>query len=408
MKIITALTTLCTLTVLASGCAPQTPVSVQTAPTFLTTVPTQTAPPATEPPLSPAERLLSSMTLREKVGQLFIIRPDALDLSLDSADIDNSRGDGVTVLTDSLSETLNTYPVGGFVLFSKNITDPQQLTDFNAQLRDALPIAPFLATDEEGGSVARLANHPAFSLPKFSSPGAVGAQFGPEGAHDMGMTIGGYLREYGFNMDFAPIADVNTNPRNPVIGSRAFSSDPVQAAELVRAMADGLWQRGIIPVFKHFPGHGDTTEDSHQSIAVNPKSESELLECEWLPFLQAENQECIMVGHIALPALTGDLTPATLSPALVTGVLRERLDFQGLIITDSLTMGAITENYTPSEAALGALNAGCDLLLMPQDLEEAFNGVLSAVEDGSFPETRLDRVVLRILNFKLIHHIIDG
>lgn len=408
MKTITALTALCTLTALAAGCAPQAPAPVQTEPTFLTTIPTQTASPITEPPLSPAEQILSGMTLREKVGQLFIIRPDALDLRLDAADIDNSYGEGVTALTDSLCETLNTYPVGGFILFSKNITDPQQLIDFNAQLRNALPIAPFLATDEEGGLVARLANHPAFSLPKFSSPGAVGAESGLEGAHDMGMTIGGYLWEYGFNMDFAPIADVNTNLRNPVIGTRAFSSNPIQAAELARAMADGLRQNDIIPVFKHFPGHGDTAEDSHHNVAVNQKPESELLDCEWLPFLQAEDRECIMVGHIALPALTGDLTPATLSPSLVTGVLREQLDFQGLIITDSLAMGAITENYTPAEAALGALNAGCDLLLMPQNLEEAFNGVLSAVEDGSFSEAHLDQIVLRILNFKLIHHIIDG
>lgn len=404
MKFITALAGLCILAALASGCTQQLPQSIKSEPTV--PEPVQTAPPVTEPPLTPAQQILSGMTLREKVGQLFIIRPDALNLSLDAADIDNSHREGVTALTDSLYEVLKTYPVGGFILFSKNITTPQQLLDFNAQLRGALPIAPFLATDEEGGSVARLANHAAFSLPRFSSAGSVGANSGLEGAHDMGMTIGAYLQEYGFNMDFAPIADVNTNPRNPVIGTRAFSSDPIQAAQLARAMADGLRQNDIIPVFKHFPGHGDTAEDSHYSIAVNQNAQTELLSCDWLPFLQAEDRECIMVGHIALPALTEDLTPATLSPALVTGILKEQLGFQGLIVTDSLAMGAITDYYTPPEAALGALNAGCDLLLMPQDLEEAFNGVIRAVEDGRFPEAQLNQTVLRILNFKLVHHII--
>ncbi len=404
MKPIHTLILICTITALLSGCTAQ--GTEPAAPTTLPSAPPETVAPTTEPPISPAEQLLSAMSLREKVGQLFIIRPDALDLTLDPADIDNSSADGITALSEEMYEALKTYPVGGFILFSKNITGPQQLVELNTQLQEALPITPFLATDEEGGVVARLANHPAFSLPKYKSAGAVGAKSGQEGAHEMGMTIGGYLRDYGFNMDFAPVADVNTNPRNPVIGTRAFSSDPSQAADFARAMADGLLQNDIIPVFKHFPGHGDTAEDSHRGIAVNQKTEAELESCEWLPFLQAEDRECIMVGHIALPAVTGDLTPATLSPALVTDLLRGRLGFQGLIVTDSLAMGAITQDYTPAEAALGALNAGCDLLLMPQNLGEAFEGVLSAVEDGSFPEAQLDQVVLRILNFKLDHHIL--
>ena len=222
----------------------------------------------------------------------------------------------------------------------------------------------------------------------------------------MGQTIGGYLKDYGFNMDFAPVADVNTNPGNRVIGTRAFSSDPETAALCVRAMADGLRQSGIIPVFKHFPGHGDTAEDSHQKIAVSYKTRQELLDCEWIPFLEAEDREAIMVGHIALPEITGDLTPATLSAAVVADCLRGSLSYQGLVITDSLAMGAVTQSYTPGEAAVAAIEAGCDILLMPPDLGEAFQAVMAAVEDGTIPESVLDRHVLRILNTKLDMHIL--
>ena len=223
----------------------------------------------------------------------------------------------------------------------------------------------------------------------------------------MGSTIGSYLKDYGFNMDFAPVADVNTNPRNPVIGSRAFSSDPQIAADCAGAAADGLRQAGIIPVFKHFPGHGDTGEDSHKKLALSNKTVDEMLECEWIPFRQAANMDCIMVGHIALPQVTGELVPATLSYSIVAGLLRQHLGFQGLILTDSMSMGAITQEHTSSEAALLALQAGCDLILLPWDLPEAFDGVVSAVEDGSYPEYQLDATVLKILRFKLDHGIIS-
>ena len=225
-------------------------------------------------------------------------------------------------------------------------------------------------------------------------------------AQDMGFTIGSYLKDYGFNMDFAPVADVNTNPGNPVIGSRAFSSNPRDAAVLARAMADGLRMQGILPVFKHFPGHGDTAQDSHLELAVSYKTREQLHSCEWIPFLQAEDRECIMVGHIALPEITGDMTPATFSPEIVTGILREELSYQGLIVTDSLSMGAVTKDHSSGEAALLALRAGSDLLLMPASFVEAFQAVEDAVEDGSFSMEELDARVLRILKAKYDYHII--
>ena len=383
------------LALLLAGCAAP---PAETVPDTLP-VPSETVAPATVEPVPiemPEDSLLASMTLREKVGQLFLIRPEAVDPE-GLTDPDHRT----TAVTAAMLETLKTYPVGGFVQFTKNIESPQQLLAFNQALLTAVPVAPFLSVDEEGGLVARLASHPAFDLPTYRSAGAVGALPDPEAALDMGRTIGGYLQDYGFNMDFAPVADVNTNPDNPIIGTRSFSPDPEHAARCAGDMAEGLRPSGIVPVFKHFPGHGDTAQDSHKGLAVSYRTAEDMEGCEWLPFRQAGSQDCVMVGHIALPQVTGDMTPATLSPAIVTGLLRGQLGFEGLIITDALDMGAITQDYSSGQAALEALNAGCDLLLMPQSLPQAFDAVMAAVEDGSFPEAKLDQIVLRILRFKL-------
>ena len=354
------------------------------------------------------ESLMAGMSLREKVGQLFLVRPDALDPAQTQEEIDNSDMPGVKELTSAMEEMLEKYPVGGVVLFGKNLSSPQQVTAFNQAFQEASRIPLFIGVDEEGGSVARLANHPGFDLPQYESAGAVGAAGDPENAREMGRVIGSYLNEYGFNLDFAPVADVNTNPQNPVIGDRAFSSQPRQAAQMASAMAEGLTQEGIIPVFKHFPGHGDTAEDSHSGIAVTYKTAQEMESCEWIPFSQVPEGAWVMVGHIAAPEITGDLTPASLSPALVTGVLREQLGFEGLVVTDSLAMGAITQEYTPGQAALEALNAGCDLLLMPAGLEEAFEAVVTALENGTLSQERLDQSVERILEYKLEYGLLNG
>lgn len=352
------------------------------------------------------DSLLQQMTLRQKVGQLFIVRPDALDLEQTQAQIDDTNTAGMTEVTDAMLDTLKDYPVGGIVMFSKNILSPEQITAFNESLQVASDIPLFLSVDEEGGAVARLANHAAFDLPEYESAAAVGSTNDPSEAQAMGSTIGMYLQEYGFNMDFAPDADVNTNPDNPVIGTRAFSSDAKIAAQMAGAMAEGLRQQGIIPVFKHFPGHGDTAEDSHTGIATTYKTEAEMKTCEWLPFEAAGSTDCIMVGHIATPSISNDLTPATMSYTIVSDILKGEMGFQGLVITDSLSMGAIIQEYTPGEAALGALQAGCDILLMPNDLQEAFTAVVTAVEDGSLSEQRLDESVRHILAFKQSHGIL--
>ena len=223
----------------------------------------------------------------------------------------------------------------------------------------------------------------------------------------MGRTIGAYLRDYGFTMDFAPVADVWTNPENTVIGDRAFSRDAQTAAAMAGAMAQGLREEGILPTYKHFPGHGDTAQDSHDGLAGTDRTEDEMRECEWLPFLREaqtaqDDTRAIMVGHIAAPALGDAGVPASLSHRMVTDILREQLlaGEDVLVVTDSLAMGAITQQYTPAQASVQALQAGCDILLMPAGLAEAFEGVVAAVEDGTITETRLDESVRRILRYK--------
>lgn len=385
---------------LLAGCGGDAPETAEAALPSETTVPTE-AP-------DPIIAMLQEMTLRQKVGQLFIVRPDALDASQTQEEIDEIKREGVTELTAEMAEMLEEYPVGGIAMFAKNITSPEQITAFNAALQEASDIPLFLAVDEEGGLVARLANHKAFDLPKYKSAAAVGASEDPDDALEMGSTIGAYLKAYGFNLDFAPVADVNTNPDNPVIGTRAFSNSGEIAAQMVSAMAEGLNSQGIIATFKHFPGHGDTAEDSHNGLAVTYRTGRQLANCEILPFLEADSNDMIMVGHIAVPEETGNMVPSSMSGYMVDMLLKGNLDFQGLVITDSLSMTAITQLYTPGEAAVTALLAGCDILLMPHGLEEAFEAVVTAVEDGILTEQWLDETVLRILEFKQLHGVIEN
>lgn len=358
--------------------------------------------PADEPtPAADAlELTLQQMTLEEKVGQLFIVRPDALDLTLTPEQIKDPYAEGVTELSSAMADVLDKYHVGGIALFGKNILTSQQMTGFIDELQSASGIPLFVAVDEEGGRVARIANSSAFDVAKYSSAADVGAGGDPAAAEDMGKTIGAYLSEYGFNMDFAPVADVYSNPDNTVIGDRAFSSDAGTAAQMAKAMAEGLKQQHIIPTFKHFPGHGDTAEDSHIGIAVNYKSKSEMESCEWLPYESIGSESGVMVGHIATPEITGDMTPASMSAEIVTGVLRQQLGFDGVVITDALAMGAITEEYTSAEAAVKAIEAGCDILLCPDDLQGAYEGVVDAVNNGTLSEERIDESVYRILLLK--------
>lgn len=403
MKKLFALTALLLTLTLLSGCIPlPTPPETTQAETRETESTTQAPTETTEAPTEPDPLVLQleAMTLEEKVGQLFMVTPGTLGLPQIKAPMEALSQEQLTQMENAIREIFAKYPVGGIVQFAADLYSPEQITAYNALLQRAAEIPLFLGIDEEGGTVARLANHSAFDLPQYQSAGAVGASGNPQDALKMGQTIGAYLGEYGFNMDFAPVADVNTNPNNPVIGNRSFSSDCNVAGQMAKAMAEGLEEQGIVPVFKHFPGHGDTAQDSHEEVAYSNKTLEELQACEFIPFSGLRENQCVMVGHIALPEVTGDMTPATLSSEIVTGLLREKLGFRGLILTDSMVMEAITDNYSSAEASLLALEAGCQIILQPADFPSAFDGVVEAVEAGTFPEEQLNAVVLQILRFK--------
>ena len=203
-------------------------------------------------------------------------------------------------------------------------------------------------------------------------------------------------------MDFAPVADVNTNPLNPVIGSRAFGDDPQQAARMVSRVIEGLHDSGVASCVKHFPGHGDTATDTHTGYAETLKTWEEIKNCEMIPFQAGidAGTDMVMTAHIAAPNVTGTSEPSTISPIMLTEKLRGELGYDGLIITDALSMGAIREAYSSAEACVLCVQAGVDLLLMPYDYFEAFDGVARAVEEGRIPEERIDESVCRILRFK--------
>ena len=346
---------------------------------------------------------MAAMTLREKVGQMFMVRPDALEGRFGPAELEDNSIVGSTEVTAEMRDTYALYPCGGFALFRKNILSPEQLTAFTGQLHGLNAIQPMLGIDEEGGSIARIANHPAgFSVPRFPSMGQIARSGDAETAYQAGRSIGDYLREYGLDVDFAPVADVNTNPRNPVIGDRAFGDDPAVAAAMVRRLIAGLHDSGMASCIKHFPGHGDTQTDTHTGYAETKKTWEEISACEMIPFRAGieEGTDLVMTAHIAAPNVTGTDEPSTVSYLMLTEKLRGELGFEGLIITDALSMGAIRECYASAEACKRCVQAGADILLMPYQYFEAFDGLVEAVEKGEISESRIDESVYRILRFK--------
>ena len=341
-----------------------------------------------------------AMTLREKVGQLFVIRPDQLDtrLTLEQIHNDKINAPGVKSVNNTMLSTLKDYPAGGFVLFRKNIDSPSQLRKFTQALRAASTLTPILAIDEEGGRIARIANNNNFNVRKFTSAQAM-AEAGQ--VRDSAAYIASYLKDYGFNMNFAPVADINTNPKNIVIGDRAFGSDPETVSRIVGEYLDGLHSQGIAGSLKHFPGHGDTENDTHTGYVAVNKTWDELLKAEIIPFRDnLKKADSVMIAHITMKNVTSDNLPATLSRELIIGKLRGELGYDGVVIADSFMMGAIKNNYTSSEAAILALEAGCDILLMPYDYREAFDGIIEAVKSGRISEARIDESLSRIMKLK--------
>ncbi len=338
-----------------------------------------------------AQAIMASMTLEEQIYQMFIVAPEQLT--------------GVSVQTQAGSTTqaaLEKYPVGGIVFFAANLQTRSQVSTMISNMQSYSEIGLFIAVDEEGGTVARIGNNSSLGTTSFPNMKTIGNSGDTSKAYHVGYTIGSEIAQLGFNLDFAPVADVDSNPDNPVIGNRAFSSDASVAASMVSAAVKGFRDSGTLCTLKHFPGHGDTATDSHAGYTELDKSLDELWEVEFVPFQSgiSAGADFVMVGHISVPQVTGNDVPASLSGTMI-GILRDDLGFNGLVITDSMQMEAITDRYTSGEAAVKAIQAGVDIILMPADLQAAVAGVKAAVKAGTISEERIEESVLRILEAKI-------
>jgi len=347
------------------------------------------------------ESQLQQLSLREKVGQLFCVRPEAFDVALEWDNYAKIATYELQEVNDQMVKVNAEYPCGGVILFAHNIKDEAQLATFVEKLK-AFNGAPLLYVDEEGGRVARIGNNGTFPVEVFPAMGEIGKTGDPKNAYRVGNVIGTYLKKYGFDVDLAPVADVNTNPKNPVIGTRAFSDDPQVAAKMVVQCVKGLDDAGVAACVKHFPGHGDTQTDSHFGYASTSKTWEEMLACEMVTFKAAIENDVpmIMTAHIGTPNVTDNEIPSTVNPVILQEKLRGELGFDGVIITDGMAMGAITRQYTSGEAAILSLQAGADIILGPKNFIEAFDAVMAAVEAGTLTEERIDESVRRILTLK--------
>ena len=351
----------------------------------------------TDPVEEQAAQLVSQMTLEDKIAQMFVITPNAL----------TGYASGVTAAGDTTKEAYQSRPVGGIVYMADNLTDPEQTTTMLSNMqqiareRTGLPV--FLCVDEEGGSVARIAGNDAFGVTDVGNMSDIGASGDVQNAYNAGSTIGNYLAALGFNVAFAPVADVLTNPDNQVIGKRSFGSDPQTVAGMVTSELQGLSAAGVYGTVKHFPGHGSTSGDSHDGAVSTDTTLEELMAEELVPFQSAIDGgvNFVMVGHISAPNVTGDNAPATLSKVMITDVLRGQMGYNGIVITDAMNMEAITGFYNSDKAAVLAVTAGADMILMPADYNTAYTGILNAVNDGTITEERINESVTRIVKAKL-------
>ena len=339
-----------------------------------------------EPDPDPAAELLAGMTLREKICQMFVVYPSAI-----------TGVSKVTSAGEGTRQALEEWPVGGLLYDRSNMVDQEQVREMLANTQSYSKIPLILTCDEEGGRVNRLMD--TIGTTKIGPMLSYKDQ-GPEKAAENARTIASDLLSCGFNMDLAPVADVWSNPANKVIGDRAYSDDFVQAAELVAAAVEGFHQGGAACTLKHFPGHGDTSADSHYGSVYVHKTLEELRQGELLPFQAGidAGADAVMMGHLILDQI--DDQPALFSYALVTGLLREEMGFTGVVITDGLQMQAMTDHYSSGDIAVGAVKAGVDILLCPKKLNEAVAALTAAVESGEITEERIDESVLRILRLK--------
>ncbi|MBD5522027.1 MAG: beta-N-acetylhexosaminidase [Lachnospiraceae bacterium] len=333
---------------------------------------------------------ISVMPLEDKVAGLFIISPEALT--------------GYTTVLqagEATQEALSKYAVGGLIYFSQNIEDKEQLSQMlsNTVAMSKYPI--FLGVDEEGGSVSRVANS-TIEVAQVGDMLTIGESGDTTAAYEAGITIGSYLKDLGFNLDFAPVADIVVDARSSPLEKRSFGAEPSLCADMVSNMVEGIQGTSVSACLKHFPGIGDSKDDMHEGKAETTKTLDEMKNSDFIPFQAGieSGVDLIMVSHITASAVDTEGTPSSLSKIMITDVLRTELGFEGVVITDALDMSAISDYYTSEEAAVNAIAAGADMLLMPEDFEAAYDGVLAAVQNGRISEERIDESLRRIYRIK--------
>ena len=335
------------------------------------------------------EACISAMPVEDKVAQLFMVTPESL-----------TGANKVTQAGEKTQEVLNQYRVGGFVYFGDNLVDKEQVTNMISATAGYNLYDMFFAIDEEGGKVSRVQKSK-IEVPEVGNMSEIGATGDANKAYEAGKTIGQYLRELGFNVDFAPVADVVTATDKATIGDRSFGSDPAVVGQMVQKCAEGIQENGVSACLKHFPGLGDTTTDTHEERVVIEKSLEELQATDFVAFKDAIDAgvDFVMVSHATATGID-EVYPSSLSKKVITEQLRDYLGYDGIVITDAFNMKAITEYYTTEEACVKAIKAGADMILMPENFEAGYNAVLEAVKDGSISEERIDESLKRIFRVK--------
>ena len=327
---------------------------------------------------------MENMTLDEKIGQMIIV-------SYASSKVDNT-----------LKNALTDVQPGGFILFGDNITTYENTLNFIKEVKSYVKIPMFISIDEEGGKIQRLLYLKDFSITDIPDMYDIGNMNDEELTYGVGKIIAEELRVFGINMDFAPVIDVYSNINNKVIGKRSFGMTKEIVSKHGLLLAKGLEDNGVIAVYKHFPGHGNTATDSHEDLPIVNKTKEELLESDLVPFIDAinNNANVIMIGHLAVPNITKDNTPASLSKELITDFLKKELNYDGLVITDALNMKALTNYYSDEEICGKAVEAGVDILLMPSSSRKCLKSVQDALKKGLITEERINESVEKILRLK--------
>lgn len=340
----------------------------------------------------PIKNMIDQMSIEEKVGQMVIVGVE-----------------GNTFNSD-IGKMINDYHIGGFIFMGKSVKNTSQLLKLvndikTANANNKIPL--FLSLDQEGGKVDRMPEE----FKRYPSNMAIGKINNRELSYNIGNTLAYEISSFGFNMDFAPVLDINSNPKNPVIGDRSFGTSSQLVSSLGVETMKGIQRGNVISVVKHFPGHGDTSVDSHVGLPKVNKDLKQLESFELIPFKEAvkNNVDGIMIGHILLPKIDSKY-PASLSSVVINDILREQLDFKGIVITDDMTMGAISKNYNIGDAAVRSINAGSDIILIAHDYNkgiEAVTSIIRAVNSGNIKMDRIDESLYRILKLKEKYNLKD-